>query len=1241
MRARASSVGSRLSAIVVLAVLLAQVAMLPSSGVGAPSIAAGPRELAESPDATTFYNLSSANFTPRDTLASTFLGVDVRPDARFNASDALYLADAGVKTWRYPGGAIGEAYNYTANCREPTCSSTEPNGIYNFIHECLNDSCNAILQLPAEIDSPSTDGYYVSYVVHTLGFHPAVWEIGNEPCLWTNFGQAWSQWSTPGTNATPGTFAATLPTIIAAIREQDPTTPISGLGGTGCGSTNNVPWVQAVAEKVGAEIQYVSLHSYIAGGTKSSASSFLGEVHGTYNQSFITEQAAAGIHAVCVSCSIGVLVTEAGASNGQSNFFFETNFPMAVWDAAALSLAGGGTGAAPGVSPASIDDYAYDNGYPGSFTVNNPSVTSGNLDPSYYFYKDLAQFIVEGTVLNATLTPSTNTLYAFACVSTTGDSKSLLLTNVGTTGTANVSLYGSGFPLAESSPIVTWYTWNLTGAALEQEPVVHAAGSLTSVLLPPESVALVAWATPLHFAYPPPAAPIGLFVSGGNWSRTSSTAHLSWDPSAGPVTNVSIDIGTPSASAPYCTVSSHVSAGPVDGGYTLTGLTETLAYCFGVRSWNAKGGSSESNFVNVTTNLAAPTNFKATSIASSYINFSWTNPSPGAPYSLTNVTLWAGYNCTSPLVSFSVGTVHAYRNVSSLRIGEIYCFWVTGWTSLGAGGAAYLNITTLGGNPSAPVLSEDYLQAGNASSFTFPSVTIPAGALVLGALEVRTTATGYSMSDPAGNTFKLERSLQVTSTNLITLALFAVVNAKPAAGEAVTCKPNAASPSSCQLLVFTNVPSTESPIDQLGWGRASLESGVGGLKPFDFVNATQVNDTLALFAGESVGATGDTFTSGTATVLLQGGAHTTASSVLNGTVADKAATASTLSNYNLSLGTAVTGSSAHWAAIAVSVRGSSGATEPTNLSVVKHSLGYIDFNWTNPLGVTLTNDTIYYSTNNVTFTARYTGAVGTSYNLTGLTANTTYYLYVQAAVGGKLSGESIVIQSETDFPPPSAPIGVRVSELLPTGFVVVWVNPTGFGPITNDTVYLSTDDATFIGTVLTPAVETDTVVGLTPGVVYYLYVTATDAAGEGTPSPTISTSPYGTAFNLSATETKTTITLGWQGWGSPTNDTVYLGYVCSSWIAAVSTGGAATLLALTGLEPGTQYCLAVQEWSGSIPGALSSPIVVLTNGTVAAPPGGLFENPFGIPILDYVYVAIAGLVIGAIVAVWEERSRFH
>ena len=116
-------------------------------------------------------------------------------------------------------------------------ASNVTTNLTSFVTWCETFGCHAILELPAEIDDPSTAAYDVSYTERVLAFHPSYWEIGNEPAIWTHFEIPWSEWNaSQAQNATPEQFAQVVPAYNIAIHSVDPSAPIIGLGGVGTGA---------------------------------------------------------------------------------------------------------------------------------------------------------------------------------------------------------------------------------------------------------------------------------------------------------------------------------------------------------------------------------------------------------------------------------------------------------------------------------------------------------------------------------------------------------------------------------------------------------------------------------------------------------------------------------------------------------------------------------------------------------------------------------------------------------------------------------------------------------------------------------------------------------------------------------------------------------------------------------------------------------------------------------------------
>ncbi len=522
------------------------------------------------------YGLTVANYSTPYVLSPLFYGVDVRADRNFTVTDAYYLNDTNVRTWRYPGGNLGEKINYTTNEEEPA-GTPYVNSISNFISMCNLVHCHAILELPAEIDSPPTDGYYVNYIENVLHFTPAIWEIGNEPALYTNFKMPWSEWNQSGTNATAVSYAPILPAIISAIREFDPTTPISPFGGIGGGNRSTATWAKTVFSVIQDTAQYIDLHSYPVNSTTT--------VQGFY-QSLYTNGGPyssypgviSAVLSVCPTCTnVRLQVTELGTTDRSANAGnFSSSFPAEMFDMTAVIQTSN-----PSFLVTSDEFYAFHDWVAG----NQPS-------PLYYPFKDITPYL-GSTAMNVSISGGAdgNQLQVGAYWSAP-DNWSMLLVNLDCTNAVHLMIAGSGFPVHGDIEVYNW-----TNAT--QQPVGSATNWFNSTSIPPNSMSLVTVSPPT----PPPAppAPVGPFIA----AVGATYVAVSYVQPAGLIANDSTTYGTPSSTYPYCKPTTVFSFGNATAVINVTGLEPATAYCFAVQAWNSAGASPLSQYVNATTNASA------------------------------------------------------------------------------------------------------------------------------------------------------------------------------------------------------------------------------------------------------------------------------------------------------------------------------------------------------------------------------------------------------------------------------------------------------------------------------------------------------------------------------------------------------------------------------------------------------------------------------------------------------------
>ncbi|MFZ0830733.1 MAG: hypothetical protein WAN40_06305 [Thermoplasmata archaeon] len=448
---------------------------------------------------------ASSEATP---ISPAFWGINIAAAQRFNSVDAASVAATPVNYLLFPAGTLGEEYNYTsgyltAGNGTQTLATTSTT---QFVSSCEQIGCHAILQLPAEINRPGTAAYYANYVVHTLDFQPAYWEIGNDPSGWDHFNVSWSNWATGGGgNTTPLPFANLVHAYIAAVLKVDSSAKFLALGAGMGGKDYSKPWVEELAEVDGKELSGICVHSYIEGGPSNSTDAQLfTNLNGFYS---LPDQVLADrsyIESACPNCShLQVFVTEINAAEhgGYENLLptFAGTLYLAADIAQGLTL-----------QVTNLDWFAFDSHYAGSWSTEPEKWQS-----QYYLFSDLA------TQLKTEMLPTTitgpSTLYGAATYDPSG--LALLLVNVNTTRAVQVNLTASEF---SPTSALTQYLW-VNGTPL---PVASTLPAGDVPVLPPLSVVVLEGpAVPPPVTYPVEFDENGL-PAGSNWSvSVNGTAH--------------------------------------------------------------------------------------------------------------------------------------------------------------------------------------------------------------------------------------------------------------------------------------------------------------------------------------------------------------------------------------------------------------------------------------------------------------------------------------------------------------------------------------------------------------------------------------------------------------------------------------------------------------------------------------------------------------------------------------------
>jgi hypothetical protein len=448
----------------------------------------------------------------------------------------------------WPGAESGEDYNPMNNLiythvNGAASWTTPATNESQFVTWCESINCTAIFQVPGEIDNTTIAAWVVRYTEDTLGFHPAFWEIGNEPELWNLFGVPWSQWplglSRHKTEwVSPGGYALLVQDYTIAMRGVDPNINIIGIPATGRANGHlHLPiedWVANVTRVDGPNISGVAYHSYPAArgatdgmfslpnfyGAINSTTSFVGRVPEI--REGIANGSRESLNATCrASCSqrLGIFVTEFGSGLSHTAWgHWESSFPGALSFAAQVTQA-------MDMNLTNLDVFA------SVFNTNNSWLSLNQaVRPSYTMFSEILNHLGnEAFRLNLTTSTTcqcdaTNTtlgsdLYGIATVDPSQSDRSDLMV-VNLNATTNVTFTPSLPGIAPGTPTEVWEwqgkvsnpwnNWvNVTVAPMTPEPIAlyFPHGLPVNWTLPLQTVAVFE-------AYPRGGVPIQFLASG-------------------------------------------------------------------------------------------------------------------------------------------------------------------------------------------------------------------------------------------------------------------------------------------------------------------------------------------------------------------------------------------------------------------------------------------------------------------------------------------------------------------------------------------------------------------------------------------------------------------------------------------------------------------------------------------------------------------------------------------------------
>jgi hypothetical protein len=413
-------------------------------------------------------------------ISPEFWGVNVVASRPFTSTDAAAVATTPVQYVRFPGGILAEEFNYTSGVVTATDGkqSHAVTSTATFVASCKQIGCKAIMQLPTEINSSSTAAYFAGYVVHTLNFQPAYWDLGDAPSGWTHYGVPWSNWgSQGGGNTTPAPFANEIHAYIQAVLRVDPAAKFLALGAglaipPGLTSPDYAkPWVQELAKVDGHELSGISVHSYVLKGPADPTDAELFEnLRGNYSLPDQISSDRSYILAACPSCTnLQVFVTEINAAEDDGYATLLTSFAGPLYLAAETTQA-------LALHVTNLDWFCYDCHFPGAWSQGPQK-----WQRQYFLFSEIMTHLYTQTLPTSMTGPST--LYGMATYDKSG--LALLLVNVNTTSDVKLNVEQSGFKM--NHPGITAYSWG-NGAKKPMKTTITLTGTLD---LPPMSLILL------------------------------------------------------------------------------------------------------------------------------------------------------------------------------------------------------------------------------------------------------------------------------------------------------------------------------------------------------------------------------------------------------------------------------------------------------------------------------------------------------------------------------------------------------------------------------------------------------------------------------------------------------------------------------------------------------------------------------------------------------------------------------
>ena len=570
--------------------------------------------------------------------------------------------------------------------------------------------------------------------------------------------------------------------------------------------------------------------------------------------------------------------------------------------------------------------------------------------------------------------------------------------------------------------------------------------------------------------------------------------------------------------------------------YSDTGRTSNTVYYYQLRAIDGSGDSDYSQTASVTTLMAAPTGMTATALSQTQIALSWPKLTGAFGYTVQKLTGTTWSNLAANLSSATNTYV-----ASGLTANTPYSFRLIASNASGPSAPGATVTTTT--QTAAPVL------ASSSTSTTGTSLTWTAV----------TGATGY----------KLERSTDDANWTQIAAPTAAAVSYADTGLTADTeyfyrlRVTNAGGDSA-----YSNIADQRTLLAAPTTVAAVSTSSASITVSWD-AQATASGFKLQQQSGTTWVQVGDIIPAGSTSFLVSGLTANTAYTyrlIASNDAGDSAASATTTATTRLPR-TKIKGSATSDTALLVSWTAVTGAT------------GYL----------------VQTSTDGTTYTTAVTAAANaTSSPITGLTANTMYYVKVLVTSAAGNSSASNILHRTTLLPAPS---NIAAATVSTSEIDLAWDQDTG------DTGYIVQKQvhSTWV-TLATLATDTNSynVVGLHAGNTYNFQILALNTAGTSAGGAVTAASRVASTVATAVAASPTSITVGWVAIpGATAYEIDQSADGSTNWASVATPAAGATNAVISSLTADTPYFFRIRGSSAGGNGAWSSNAT--TSTLLAAP----------------------------------------